>query len=637
MINLKNRLIAVYFVILIFLTSGITWLYINSDLSLSGSNKEIANIEVMRAKNFGENIITQIQSLAPLNLVQTIKESKKLQRRITNILSLFSNEQYRYVYLIYPDSQGKLRYLADGSKELNQRGELNQKFDPLSPLWTEVIKNKKPIYTTQQNISDLWITYLYPIVKANKIEAILAFDISAKEYTDLMKVVTPLHNFLLIISIFMVFILIFSLFQMYLYLKQQKKTNIDALTRLYNRHYLDEKRKDIDLSKCAIIIVDIDHFKRINDNFGHDVGDIVLETIAKRLLSATRIFDAVIRYGGEEFLIILHKQVDTKTIREISNRILSSVSKQPIRAETRNLHVTVSMGINPPTIDKISLEEAIANADRMLYLAKTSGRNRIVILNEEIGDSHILLIDEVSLAIQEERLCAYFQPILDIKTNKIKKYEALVRIIGKDGRVFVPAQFLRMIKKTGVYRALTKSILLEAFDTIKKNNISVSVNFDVGDFFDDTLFENVKDLISENIKYANLLTIEILEDTLISDMDNFVKRLNILKKMNIQIAIDDFGSGYSSFNYLIHIRPDILKIDGSIISKLLIDENAKTIIQGIVNICKSLNICSIAEFVESAEVLEILKGYGVDMAQGYYIGRPNKSLVNTNFGTVINY
>ncbi len=619
---LKNKFIIIYFLILVLLTSGIIWLFLNSDATLNDANKEITKIEISRAKDFAQNIQMQINSLVSKNLVKTVEKQSEIQKQITNILSLFSNEQYRYVYLIYIDPKGKFRYLADGSKDLDQRGELNQKFDPLSPIWSDILTQKKPVYDTQQNISDLWITYLYPIKKTGKIEAILAFDISAKEYKSLISVVQPIHNFLLIISILLVFILLFSLFQMLIYFRQRKRTNIDTLTHLYNRNYLEEIKKNIDLKRSAIAIADIDYFKKINDNFGHDIGDIVLETIAKRLLGATRTLDIIIRYGGEEFLIIFNQQINNKMLKETANRILSFISKQPVRIKDRNIYVTISMGINPASSHSITLDEAISNADRMLYLAKTSGRNRVAILNEKIEDNHILLLNEVSNAISEGRLKAYFQPILDIKTDKIVKYEALARIIGNNGGIFSPIQFLPMIKRTNVYRILTKNMLLEAFKIIRNYQISVSVNFDIGDFFDETLFDIVKDLINKNKEYANLLTIEILEDTMITDMENFVKRLNILKKMDIKIAIDDFGAGYSSFNYIINIKPDILKIDGSIISRLLIDDNAKTVIKGITSICQSLDIHSIAEFVESKEVLNILEAYGVDMAQGYYVGKP---------------
>ena len=622
MINFKNLMIKLYLMLLIVIIVGVVALYVTSDTTLKNEKREIINIEKVHVYNFAVNIEKRLKKLIPNDIILSLRHNKPLREHINALLSLFSNDQYRYVYLIYLGKKGSYRYLADGSKDINERGEFNQKFNPLSPIWSKAIKYQKPQYTIQKNIKDLWITYLYPITKYKNNKIILAFDISMHEYKTLMHIVRPIHKLLIVISIILFMVLLFIFFQTYIYFKQRKKSNIDILTHLYNRNYLEEIRKDLDLNKCAIAIADIDHFKRINDTYGHEVGDIVLESVSKRLISATRTFDTIIRYGGEEFLIIFNRQINSKIIKDISQRILNTISEQPIRVKDRNIQVTISMGVNPTPYKNRTLDDAIASADKMLYAAKTGGRNRVVILNEKIDTKHILLLQEITSAIEEKRLQAFFQPILDIKSGKITKYEALSRIIDKDGKIFSPAQFLPMIKRTNSYRLLTKIMLTEAFKIIKTHDVSVSVNFDIGDFFDDTIFEMVTDMLKENLQYSSMLTIEILEDMSISDIDKFVKRINILKQLNIKIAIDDFGSGYSSFNYLLNIKPDILKIDGSIISKISTDENARTILKSIVSICKSLEICTIAEFVENKKVLRMLQFYQVDMAQGFFVGKP---------------
>jgi len=622
MVNFKNLVIKLYFIVLILIAVGVFALYLTSDSTLKNEENEIIKIEKLHAQNFASNLSERIKKLIPNNLVSTLRDNEALREHISSLLSLFSNDQYRYVYLIYKDKKGSYRYLADGSKDIDERGEFDQKFNPLSTIWEKALHTKKPQYTIQKNIKNLWITYLYPLTQYKNTNAILAFDISMHEYKTLTQIVRPIHKLLVVISTILFMVLLFILFQTYIYVRQRKRSNIDILTHLYNRNYLEEIKKNIDLSKCAIAIADIDHFKRINDTFGHEAGDIVLESVAKRLISATRTFDTIIRYGGEEFLIIFNRHINPKVIKDISNRILKTVSEQPIRVKDRNIYVTISMGVNPTPNKNLTLDDAIASADKMLYVAKTGGRNRVVILNEKVDAEHILLLQEITSAIEEKRLKAFFQPILDIKTGKIVKYEALSRIIDKDGKVFSPSQFLPMIKKTNTYRILTKVMLKEAFKVIKKHDISVSVNFDIGDFFDNTIFEMVRDIIIDNKKYSHQLTIEILEDISINDTAKFIQRIKTLKDLNIQIAIDDFGGGYSSFNYIINIKPDILKIDSSIVSKISTDENARTILKGIVNICKSLEILSIAEFVDNKEILQMLKNYKVDMAQGFYVGKP---------------
>ncbi len=623
--NLKIPIVRFYILILSIITIGVIWLFINSIITINKMDDEIIKIETIHAKNFAQNIQQYIKKLSPSNLVNSIKKSKNLQNNITNALTLFSDKQYKYVYLIYLSRNKTFRYLCDGSKQINQRGELNQKFEPESKkIWKKLLKYKKPVYTIQKNISSLWITYLYPIMYKDKVSAILVFDISISEYKNLIQILKPVYSLLILITILLIFILLFSFFQTFAFLRQKKKTNIDALTHLFNRSYLNEIKKNINLSQCAIAMADIDHFKKINDNFGHDIGDTVLETIAKRLVSATRTYDIIIRYGGEEFLIFFKKQTDIKTLREVSNRILKTISDQPIRTENGDLQVTLSMGINPmPSMDK-TLHNAIINADKMLYVAKTNGRNKVVILNENTYCNDSLILENIDTDIKENRLKAYFQPILDIKTGKIVKYEALARITDKNDNLYLPSQFLPIIKDTSIYETLTKDMFMQAFRAIKKHNIHASVNINVSDLSNNSIFTMIKELIQKNIQFANMLTIELFADIQIREIEEFKTKINILKYMKVKIAIDDFTDDKPNSNHLINIKPDILKIDGSIIKKLLTDENARTILKEIINTCESYNIESIAEFVESREIFDLLKKYNIKMAQGFYIGKPLK-------------
>jgi len=256
------------------------------------------------------------------------------------------------------------------------------------------------------------------------------------------------------------------------------------------------------------------------------------------------------------------------------------------------------MGINPmPSMDK-TLHNAIINADKMLYIAKTSGRNKVVILNENTYCNDSLILEDINTDIKENRLKAYFQPILDIKTGKIVKYEALARITDKSGNLYLPSQFLPIIKDTSIYEILTKEMFMQAFRAIKKHGICASVNINVSDLSNNSIFTIIKELIQKNIQFADML--------------------------KVKIAIDDFTDDRSNSNHLISIKPDILKIDSSIIKKLLTDENARTILKEIINTCEFYNIESIAEFVESKEIFDLLKKYNIKMAQGFYIGKPLK-------------
>ncbi len=618
----RKNYIKFYLSILTGLAIIITGLYYLSNKIIENEIKEIKKIEVYHAQNFAKNIQNRILQITKNNILKNIEQNPILRKKINDMLSLFSNKRYRYVYIIYFDKKGFPRYLADGSQNISQRGEFKQRFIPVSNIWNKITKEAKPQNTLQNKITGLWLTYLYPIKYSPQEKVILVFDISIDEYNTLFSVIKPLRRILLATSVSLILILLFSFFQAYLYFKQKDKSNIDPLTHLYNRRYLKQISSKLNLKQCAILMVDIDFFKKINDTHGHKTGDIILESVSKRLLSVTRIFDVVVRYGGEEFLIILNKQNNIKATKEICHRILKTISSIPVRVGDKNISVSVSIGVNPTPFRNKSLEDAIKIADDMLYEAKRSGRNRVVILNEKNEENNILLLNQVLEALKEGRLKAFFQPILDIKTGKIIEYEALARIIDEEGSMYLPAQFLPIIQQTPSYTELTKNILLQSFQMIKMHNVKVSINLNIDDFLNDTLFDLIEHTIKLNRDFASKLTIEIYENRYIDNFETLSNRIKKLKVYGIKLAIDSFGNGNAGLDYIVNMKPDYIKIDGSIISKISSNKDIPPIVHDIIKICKTLKIKTIAEFVENKEILNILKKSGIDMAQGYYIGKP---------------
>ena len=375
--KLKSYFLFFYFFILISIFITFIVLYIVSRESEEKQASSMLKIEITHAKTFAKNIETNILHLCPSDIVKDMKQDPKKREILNTTLSLLVGNEYRYVYLVYKDKDDTFRYLGDGSHELSQRGDFDQKFMPLLSIWKKVILTKQDTFSTQKDISGLWITYLYPIKRKDKVEAILAIDIATEEYNSIFNVVNPTNKLILVISIFLFIVLVFNFIQALLYFKQRKKTNIDPLTHLYNRNYFNDAIVDMDLKNCAVIMADIDYFKRVNDTYGHDAGDIVLQSVSKRLLSATRIFDVVIRYGGEEFLIILQNIYDLETTKEVCERILEVMSSQPIRIVNENIDITLSLGVNTHPYNAISMNEAIIKADTMLYKAKEKGRNRV--------------------------------------------------------------------------------------------------------------------------------------------------------------------------------------------------------------------------------------------------------------------
>ena len=622
----RKQYIKFYLLVLTSLFFVVMILYYLSNIVIKNEINEIKKIEINHVQNFAKSIKNRILHITNGNIVKSIKHNPSLQKKIKDILSLFSNNQYKNIYMVYIDNKGLPRYLADGSQNISQRGKFGQNFIPTSIVWKKAINNIKPTYSLQKKITALWLTYLYPIQYKKNEKVILIFDISIDEYNNLFSVIKTIRNILLITSISLIIILLFSFFQAYLYFKQKEKNSIDPLTHLYNRYYLKQIADTIDLTQCAILMVDVDFFKKINDTYGHQVGDIVLESVAKRLLSATRTFDIVIRYGGEEFLIFLNKQKDIKETKEICYRILKSISGKPIRIEDKNISISVSIGVNTSPHKSNSLANAIEIADEMLYEAKRTGRNKIIFSDEKNKQDKIMLEHKIISALKDGRLKAFFQPILDIKTGRIIEYEALARIIDEKGNVYLPHQFLPIIQQTSSYVELTKNILLQSFEMIRLHSVKVSINLNIDDFLNNAIFNLLENIIKQNIQYAHNLTIETYDSRYVDNLELLTKRIKSIKSYGVKIAVDSFGTNNLDLEYIINIKPDYIKIDGSIISKISSSNQLPTKIIDIIKICKTLDIKTVAEFVENKKILQLLKESGIDMAQGYYIGKPQNFL-----------
>ena len=373
---------ALIFLLFILFVSTV-WIYTKFDSTLHYTFINVTNMELKNLKRVTEAIVGNItMNVKQGSIYEQLKHNKKLREKLNKILSLYVNDEMKYVYVIYRDKKGRYRYLLDGSKIAKERGAFNQIFIPVSNIWDTCFKTKKDIFTVQKNIASLWITYLYPIIINKKMQAVLALDISTITDKKIERSLIPLRMYLKYLIMFMFIVIFTTAFQIYLLIRERKVSRIDALTRLYNRLYLQEKMDTIPLRKIAVAMVDIDHFKDVNDTFGHDVGDVVLRNIAKRLIVYTRAEDIVIRYGGEEFLIIFELESGKKDIDNIINvakRIQKQVSENPIRAGDIGVSVTVSMGLDPYTYKRRSLEESISIADLMLYSAKRKGRNRVEI------------------------------------------------------------------------------------------------------------------------------------------------------------------------------------------------------------------------------------------------------------------
>ena len=567
-------------------------------------------------KNIEELLKQKLPSLH--DLPHILKSNPKLRRELNQALSLLSTPTFPYVYLVYKDHRGHFRYLLDGSKE--DRGDFNQKID-VSPRWNAVFQTKKPLVITHHKLQTLWITYLYPILFDNKVQGIVAIDFSSHFLKLLHSALKPLKYLSAFIFAIVSFLLLVVIFQILIYLKTKKESVTDSLTGLYNRTFLRHFLDDRNIEDYYVFMFDIDHFKSINDTYGHKVGDYVLQTVANLLKQNLRGEDIIVRYGGEEFLGFIKKSSPKNAIA-IAERIRKAVENYRFKINDHEFTTTLSVGINlhPERFKKSA--NALKYADELLYMAKRSGRNKVVYQKESATTSlQTLPTIKIKELIEDGGLFCQFQPIFDIQTQKIVKYEALVRLKEKT-TIYYPNQFVPNIQFTTLYTLLTQNVLRIVLDKIKQTNKDISINLSFFDITDNKIYYNLLSTLTQQKELASKLTIELLETEALDHKELIAQRLHELKDMGVHTAIDNFGSGYSNFTIFQELPIDILKIDGKLVKMISHDPIAHSIVTAITQFGNNIGVETIAKFVENEEILHSLKKMGIRYAQGFYFSKP---------------
>lgn len=400
-----------------------------------------------------------------------------------------------------------------------------------------------------------------------------------------------------------------------------QRVNYDSVTHLYSKQkFLD----DVDHANVhTLAIIDLGNFKEANNFFGADVGDKILNYTAKHLL---HFFDEpyfkLYRLHSDEFAIIVTNGCSLEFFIEKLNTFANDFSNQQFNHDGTLLSFTVAIGV---TSKKSSPVKSMTCASIALKQAKNS-QETIVTYHEHIPiikeyENNIHMVNIIKEAIKRQDVIPYFQPIYSHAHSKITKYEALMRINHK-GVIVPPLDFLDIAKKSNTYKQLSEHMVMKVISFLKKNNDkSIAINFSVNDIMNKRFCSWLLALIAES-QLAHRITFEITEQEGIQNFDVIKDFIAEAKKIGIKIAIDDFGSGYSNFEHLIHLDVNYLKIDGSLIRNIDTDKNAQLIVQTIVNFAKSLHIETIAEYVSSEEIFNYVRNLGIDYSQGYYIGHP---------------
>ncbi|WP_201334980.1 MULTISPECIES: bifunctional diguanylate cyclase/phosphodiesterase [unclassified Nitratiruptor] len=417
--------------------------------------------------------------------------------------------------------------------------------------------------------------------------------------------------------------------------KIEQMAYYDELTGLAKRTVLFEsidlaiKKVKRDKKYSILIYMDLDNFKEINDTLGHNIGDLFLKTIAKRIQEYTREVDIAARMGGDEFAILLLEISEDKNRAlieglEVAKRLAKAIS-QPVAIEDHTMQTTVSIGV--ALIDEKSKNayEVIKFADSAMYKIKRKNKNSIQLFDQELKKEieHLYKVKhDLERALQNREFILYLQPQFDQK-RKIVGAEALLRWKHPKKGLVYPGEFLPVAEEFGMMQRISDEVLRLAKDILEKipQKIKVAVNVSGSDIYSEHFYNHLKSLLPHS--FARYLNLEITEQVLIKDASKAMENISRIKKeLNIQFSIDDFGTGYSSLQYLKQLPIDYLKIDKSFVDDMFVDGNDYIIVSTIINMAKNLGLKTIAEGVETKKQFEELKDMGVDFFQGYYFAKP---------------
>jgi len=414
------------------------------------------------------------------------------------------------------------------------------------------------------------------------------------------------------------------------------QANHDSLTNLPNRIlFLDRLKQAIQIGKrynkyLAVLFIDLDHFKEINDSLGHDIGDKLLVEVAKRMKSVLRASDTLSRFGGDEFTVIVN---DINKVEDLSRIIqtIMDVFKKPIKIKNNTLYVNMSIGISIYPNDAKEVNDLLKHADAAMYKAKESGRNTYCFYDEDMTQKafdRIFLETSLREALVKDEIVVFYQPQIDASKNELVGMEALVRWNHPTKGMIYPDSFIPLAESTGMIVELDRIVMkksIKQFHTWKKDGLNpgkLSINLAVKQLESNDFLDFVKTILnSQECTYSNI-EFEVTEGQIMQNPEKSIKILNDINKLGISISIDDFGTGYSSLAYLKKLPINKLKIDKSFVQDLPSDLEDVAITKTIIKLCESLNLNVIAEGVETEEQKDFMLENGCKLIQGYYYSKP---------------
>lgn len=557
-----------------------------------------------------EYLLLLLMLLLLIFFILKLKEFKKLKKE-NHILKQYNEATKDSNIISTADLKGNITYVNDKFCEVSLytyeevlgkphsivRGEEDGKI--FQQLW-ETIKNKKVWYgvlkNRKKNGEFYWVNINIRPILDEKNE-IIEYIAIRHEITDLVLKTEEL----------------------------KRNLRLDFLTNIGNRYKLIE-----DVSKSVnpcISILDIVSFSDVNDFFGYKTGDNVLKIVARKIekLLIDKENYKVYRDHSDTFCIVAENEDRDKFIKNI-DEISKTIAKVPIVIKSRELYVQLSY------VFSFESKENLLETANIIKRYSQANKNIIVydkaLELEKDYEKNIFWTLKIKKALDEDKIVPYFQPIYNLKTNKIEKYEALVRLIDGNN-VISPYYFLDISKKSKQYLQLTKTMIQKTFDYFRDKDFEFSINLTFEDIKSEYISSFIIELLKE-YKIGHRVVFEIVES---EEIDNF-RKINeffvTIREYGCKIAIDDFGSGYSNFEYLAKLNVDYIKIDGSLIKDILINKSSQNIVSMLVNFAKGQKVKTIAEFVSNKDILNKVRELGIDYVQGYYIKEPIASIDGLN-------
>ena len=410
----------------------------------------------------------------------------------------------------------------------------------------------------------------------------------------------------------------------------------DSLTGLFNRHRFQQEMGRM-VDECerssavsALLFFDLDEFKVINDNFGHRAGDALLIRVAGEVGALIRRNEVLARLGGDEFAVLVNN-TNEEEVTQLAERIVRAVGQIPFRFEGQNLRLTASLGIALYPTHATELDELIAHADAAMYQAKLAGKNTWRVYRADLDTARSMAASlgwnqRIANALENGLLRLHFQGVYRSQDGGISHLEALVRMVDEEnsGELIMPGRFIPVAEKSGKILNIDRWVLAESVRLLRDNPgmRPLAVNISGRSFDDPSLPQYIGDLLREAKVEPKRLIVELTETSAVSDLADAQRFIEALRVTGCGICLDDFGSGFASFAYLKHLAVDTVKIDGLFIRNLPHDHDNQVFVRAIVDVARGMGKQTVAEFVEDAATLAMLREFGVDMVQGYFLDKP---------------